>query len=95
MAPQEFNQFRDHLNPASGFQSVQFRELEFACGLRRMDEAQAAGEALDTLEMVDDAIDEVLGRTNDVEDGDYVYEQPQSASAPSTTPPTSTRSSTD
>jgi tryptophan 2,3-dioxygenase len=37
MTPQEFNQFRDHLNPASGFQSVQFRELEFACGLRRTD----------------------------------------------------------
>ncbi len=35
MTPQEFNQFRDNLNPASGFQSVQFRELEFACGLRR------------------------------------------------------------
>ncbi len=35
MAPQEFNQFRDNLNPASGFQSVQFRELEFACGLAR------------------------------------------------------------
>ncbi len=35
MAPQEFNLFRDHLNPASGFQSVQFRELEFACGVRR------------------------------------------------------------
>ncbi len=50
MTPQEFNQFRDHLNPASGFQSVQFRELEFACGLRRtevlkrldLDEAQRA-----------------------------------------------------
>ena len=37
MAPQEFNQFRDNLNPASGFQSVQFREIEFACGLRRDD----------------------------------------------------------
>jgi tryptophan 2,3-dioxygenase len=37
MTPQEFNQFRDNLNPASGFQSVQFRELEFACGLRRDD----------------------------------------------------------
>ena len=33
MTPQEFNQFRDNLNPASGFQSVQFREMEFA--LRR------------------------------------------------------------
>ncbi len=37
MAPQEFNRFRDHLHPASGFQSIQFRELEFACGLRRED----------------------------------------------------------
>jgi tryptophan 2,3-dioxygenase len=35
MTPQEFNQFRDNLNPASGFQSVQFREIEFASGLRR------------------------------------------------------------
>ncbi len=40
MTPQEFNQFRDHLNPASGFQSVQFRELEFACGLRRTEVLQ-------------------------------------------------------
>jgi tryptophan 2,3-dioxygenase len=37
MTPQEFNQFRDNLNPASGFQSVQFREMEFACGVRRPD----------------------------------------------------------
>lgn len=37
MTPQEFNAFRDNLNPASGFQSIQFRELEFACGLRRTD----------------------------------------------------------
>ncbi|MGB8909364.1 MAG: tryptophan 2,3-dioxygenase family protein [Candidatus Cybelea sp.] len=35
MTPQEFNQFRDNLNPASGFQSIQFRELEFAAGVRR------------------------------------------------------------
>lgn len=37
MTPQEFNQFRDNLNPASGFQSVQFREIEFLCGLRHND----------------------------------------------------------
>ena len=36
MTPQEFNQFRDNLNPASGFQSLQFREMEFVCGLRRL-----------------------------------------------------------
>ncbi|MBV9104075.1 MAG: tryptophan 2,3-dioxygenase [Candidatus Eremiobacteraeota bacterium] len=35
MTPQEFNAFREHLNPASGFQSVQFREIEFLCGAQR------------------------------------------------------------
>lgn len=35
MTPQEFNAFRDNLNPASGFQSIQFREMEFMCGVRR------------------------------------------------------------
>jgi tryptophan 2,3-dioxygenase len=33
MTPQEFNAFRDGLNPASGFQSAQFREIEALCGL--------------------------------------------------------------
>jgi len=37
MTPQEFNAFRDNLNPASGFQSIQFREVEFLAGLRRTD----------------------------------------------------------
>ena len=37
MTPQEFNAFRDNLNPASGFQSIQFREMEFMCGVRRTD----------------------------------------------------------
>jgi tryptophan 2,3-dioxygenase len=37
MSPQEFNQFRDHLNPASGFQSIQFREIEFLAGVRRVE----------------------------------------------------------
>jgi tryptophan 2,3-dioxygenase len=35
MTPQEFNAFRDNLNPSSGFQSIQFREIEFLCGVRR------------------------------------------------------------
>jgi tryptophan 2,3-dioxygenase len=34
MTPQDFNKFRDNLNPASGFQSFQFREIEFLCGLK-------------------------------------------------------------
>ncbi|WP_182524088.1 tryptophan 2,3-dioxygenase family protein [Nocardioides dongkuii] len=34
MTPQDFLQFRQQLAPASGFQSVQFRELEFLSGAR-------------------------------------------------------------
>lgn len=34
MRPQDFLGFRYHLNPASGFQSVQFRELEFVLGMK-------------------------------------------------------------
>ncbi len=33
MAPMEFLRFRDHLNPASGFQSLQFREIEAIGGV--------------------------------------------------------------
>jgi tryptophan 2,3-dioxygenase len=34
MTPISFLAFRDQLNPASGFQSMQFREIEFSSGLR-------------------------------------------------------------
>ncbi len=34
MTPQDFLEFRLHLAPASGFQSVQFREIEFLSGLK-------------------------------------------------------------
>ena len=34
MTPISFLGFRDGLNPASGFQSMQFREIEFASGLK-------------------------------------------------------------
>jgi tryptophan 2,3-dioxygenase len=34
MTPVDFLAFRDHLTPASGFQSAQFREIEFAAGLK-------------------------------------------------------------
>ena len=34
MTPQDFGEFRAALAPASGFQSVQFRELEFLSGLK-------------------------------------------------------------
>ena len=34
MTPRDFLSFRSALNPASGFQSVQFRELEFVTGMK-------------------------------------------------------------
>lgn len=34
MTPQDFLEFRQRLSPASGFQSVQFRELEFLSGAK-------------------------------------------------------------
>jgi tryptophan 2,3-dioxygenase len=34
MTPISFLAFRDELNPASGFQSMQFREIEFSSGLK-------------------------------------------------------------
>src|SRR4051795_7053030 len=35
MTPTSFNSFRDRLETASGFQSVQFREFEFLLGYKR------------------------------------------------------------
>lgn len=34
MTPRDFLEFRSALNPASGFQSIQFREVEFVSGIR-------------------------------------------------------------
>jgi len=36
MTPMEFNSFRSFLASSSGFQSIQFRELEFALGYKRL-----------------------------------------------------------
>src|SRR5688572_10923002 len=35
LTPMSFSSFRDRLDSASGFQSVQFRELEFVLGYKR------------------------------------------------------------
>ena len=37
MTPQDFLEFRNNLAPASGFQSIQFREIEFLSGLKDPD----------------------------------------------------------
>ncbi|MGE0171145.1 MAG: tryptophan 2,3-dioxygenase [Oligoflexales bacterium] len=36
MPPDDFHRFRNHLNPASGFQSFQFRYLEFKLGMKNV-----------------------------------------------------------
>jgi tryptophan 2,3-dioxygenase len=53
MSPQDFLAFRDHLAPASGFQSAQFRELECISGLkdeRLLQDLAASPEERDRLE---------------------------------------------
>jgi tryptophan 2,3-dioxygenase len=45
MSPQDFLQFRSNLSPASGFQSVQFREIEFISGLKHRGFLKQLGEA--------------------------------------------------
>ena len=52
MSPQDFLEFRAVLAPASGFQSAQFRELEFLSGLKdegRLGDLAASAEELDRL----------------------------------------------
>lgn len=53
MTPLSFSSFRDRLEKASGFQSVQFRELEFLLGYKRADVlryAKGLPGAVETLE---------------------------------------------
>lgn len=50
MLPSDFLAFRDHLKPASGFQSGQFRELEFVCGIKDENVLRAFDDQPDTLE---------------------------------------------
>ena len=73
MRPQDFLGFRYHLNPASGFQSVQFREIEFVLGLKdgdicgrlacEKDEAARLRRRL-AARTVSDAFDALLVRRN-------------------------------
>jgi len=41
----EFNKFRDNLRPASGFQSVQFRQIEFFSGVKNPRMAELVGDS--------------------------------------------------
>jgi len=43
MSPMDFLDFRGHLSPASGFQSLQFRLLENKLGVKSVSKAERAG----------------------------------------------------
>lgn len=58
MTPAEFLQFRDKLNPASGFQSVQFREVEFLAGLKNEKYLKSFREQPELVERLQKRIDE-------------------------------------
>jgi tryptophan 2,3-dioxygenase len=71
MSPQDFLAFRWKLAPASGFQSVQFREIEFLSGLKEpkyLERLDATPEEMERLRMrleqpsVDDAFRALLER---------------------------------
>jgi tryptophan 2,3-dioxygenase len=71
MSPQDFLAFRWKLAPASGFQSVQFREIEFLSGLKEpkyLERIDATPEEMDRLRKrleqpsVDDAFRALLAR---------------------------------
>jgi len=71
MRPQDFLGFRYHLNPASGFQSVQFRELEFVLGMKDaavLKRLECSPQEMERLEhrlagrTVGDALDDLLRR---------------------------------
>lgn len=88
MTPLDFLDFRDLLYPASGFQSVQFRQLETRLGLRRQDRlafdqksfdqrlSDADREAIQAVEARPSLFDQVgawLERTPFVEFGGYQF----------------------
>jgi tryptophan 2,3-dioxygenase len=50
MSPQDFLEFRANLSPASGFQSVQFREIEFLSGLKNAVYLEQVGESAEETE---------------------------------------------
>jgi len=58
MTPPDFMQFREHLNPASGFQSYQFRALEFRSGLKEPRYLSSHAEDPLATRMLEDALAE-------------------------------------
>src|SRR4029450_14133148 len=58
MTPQDFLEFRSLLTPASGFQSAQFREVEFISGLKQPGYLRDLAASPDELERLARRLDE-------------------------------------
>jgi tryptophan 2,3-dioxygenase len=58
MTPLEFNSFRSFLGQSTGFQSVQFRELEILCGLRLPMMLKVHEDDSDTIKMLTNRMNE-------------------------------------
>ena len=58
MSPQDFLEFRSNLAPASGFQSVQFREIEALSGLKQPGLAKRLGDTQDERDRLARRMDE-------------------------------------
>lgn len=56
MPPDSFNRFRNHLNPASGFQSYQFRITEFLLGQKNPDYLKFYQHTPELKKMLEDAL---------------------------------------
>ncbi|WP_341503563.1 tryptophan 2,3-dioxygenase family protein [Gallaecimonas sp. GXIMD4217] len=88
MSPQDFLEFRDYLVPASGFQSIQFKELEIRLGIKRgkriafdqksfynrlNDQDRAYLEDLEQQESFAEMLDRWLARLPFLEFGDFAF----------------------
>lgn len=88
MTPLDFLEFRDHLFPASGFQSAQFRIMENRLGLRRQDRLLLSGapytsrlseddrrrvEEVEELPSLFDYVESWLERTPFLDHGDFHF----------------------
>ena len=62
MTPRDFLSFRAALKPASGFQSAQFRELEFISGMKE------GGKVLKSMQVLEEEREQSLGKRRQVGD---------------------------
>lgn len=56
MTPSEYTQFREHLGPSSGFQSVQYRKIEYMLGNRNTNMLKPHAHQPDITKMLEDEL---------------------------------------